>query len=69
MIDWIRCGDEMPQQHEQVLLYRPIGAEIMIGYLSQNQRLWIVDIWDIPLRAVSHWAELPEPPNGGISTA
>lgn len=69
MIDWIRCGDQMPQPHTQVLLYRPIGAEIMTGYLSHSGKIWIVDIWDIPLQAVSHWAILPQPPDTGSSTA
>lgn len=70
MNEWISVKDRLPPECESVLIYSrgflPISAYLI--YLTSNDPIcWSVNDWsgndtDIKLDDVTHWMQLPKPP-------
>lgn len=69
-MNWIKCFDEMPEKHMNVLFthkYRDYDKVILLGYFHTGvgTDYWGVpelDTWFIKPNEVSHWMPLPELP-------
>jgi len=60
---WIKCSDILPEHGERVLVN--YGGIITIGKLDGNKEFFHLDFGGEiePLREISHWMPLPEPPD------
>lgn len=58
---WIACADEMPDDDRTVLYYAPREDEpIWLGYVDGGR--WHADNGAELRYPVTHWADLPAPP-------
>lgn len=60
--NWEKCDESLPDSHRLVMIYCPDAPDepVWIGYHNGEQ--WL-SIADLPLvHTVTHWTDLPEPP-------
>ena len=67
---WIKCTVLLPEVHKAVLIYMPgiqYGPVYAVGYLENDEHFYFSEQEESMDRLhkedVSHWMELPEPPN------
>ena len=60
MTAWVKCDERMPEPGECLLVCH--GGEVLVAVFGRFTRLWWEPGETWPLRGVTHWAELPKPP-------
>ena len=65
MSEWIKCSDEMPEQGQKVLVFRPHAHEK--PYKDPNYKICTYAGEDIFINShfeheITHWMPLPKPP-------
>ena len=68
MTEWIKCSERLPNRGDHVIYYDYLDNSVNCGYMSyitDSRRRWYsLDARDESKDCdVTHWAELPEPPN------
>ena len=58
---WIPVSERLPEEFEDVLVYRSTGCEVDCC-VSRTKAYWSYDT--VSGYAVTHWMPLPEPPKG-----
>lgn len=64
MVNWINVDEELPKGFIDVLLYIPSEAPLPTvheGYYANGQ--WFCKGNMCNIRDVTHWADMPSPPN------
>jgi hypothetical protein len=67
-MEWIKVEDRLPNQEEQVIAYvkghpSPIQMLAYEGGVLKTWYCWVEDNDITEFYQVTHWVELPEPPN------
>lgn len=70
MAEWISVKDRLPPENKRVLTYDPFYEDAI--FISQYANEFFVESFGVnwihqvygEKCTVTHWAELPEPPNG-----
>lgn len=60
-MEWIKCSDRMPRDHEVVLVL-DYSQSVNKGYWFDSEKMWWGSEWMCEEGDVTHWMPLPEPP-------
>ena len=62
MSDWIKCSERLPEQNRRVLVFsnRYVGGIVIAQLLFEGE--FSAVCYEYPLRDITHWMPLPEPP-------
>lgn len=69
MTNWIKCSEKLPSSYRTVLIYGDDGiVECAQCFFRSDDSLGYVNVVSNvpgynPRKIITHWAELPEPPN------